>query len=107
MQATKSGVGIARESHRLFGGIVAAIGSVWTSRRAKKRERSGWSHGPHGPTLIHGSNYRLNRARAEGYTTTLGTSQGRKQLRMTARTAPESGQNRRYLPWTAKIRFRA
>ncbi|OLC63367.1 hypothetical protein AUH73_02440 [archaeon 13_1_40CM_4_53_4] len=28
MQATKSGVGIARESHRLFGGIVAAIGSV-------------------------------------------------------------------------------
>ncbi|TMI50710.1 hypothetical protein E6H15_05470 [Candidatus Bathyarchaeota archaeon] len=38
MQATKSGVEIARESHRLFGGIVAAIGSVWTSRRAKKPE---------------------------------------------------------------------
>jgi len=38
MQTTKSGVGIARESHSLFGGIVAAIGSVWTSRRAKKLE---------------------------------------------------------------------
>src|SRR5213593_1946198 len=107
MQPTKSGVETARESHRLFGGIVAAIGSVRTSRRAKKPEKSGWSHGPHGPTPIHGSNYRSNRARAEGCTTTRGTRQGKKQLRMTARTAPESRQTRRYLPWTPKIRLRA